>query len=521
MLTGCPGRVARLPLPLFLAWLGLLAGAAGDQPQELSGEQTQRFLDRLTVPEHDLLALARPEWARRLELSGRQRRQVREWVTRWIAAEFRSGRARQDWRNKKDDDYPAEEVRQAQQAAEQRSAEAAKLREAAREQIEGLLGEGQKAAFRELRPAAVKERGRIALPEYAGVAVFSPDGTWLAVGSGGKVTLYRMPAGEAAGELPTRAEGGTAESGPQTLAFSRDGKTLAAAWFEVRTRGPRPKLLRLDRPEIVRWDVGRRAETARLTLRGFKGDRAPLAFSPDLRWLATAAAPGVVGIWDGATGAEVATLEGYSPSERVPALPAERQPWRDVSFAFAPDGKTLAASFSWQQFVASPGELGDAGKKPPDNRIKLWDTGTWQERRTIVTFPEAGRASVVGLAFTPDGALLAGGSGRLRLWEAATGRERLALPAPATWVSSLHVPATGKDLVCVSGPGEVMVWDLESQLERAFVHVNPKDAPALVTDIRSSALSPDGRTLVVVAARQSETALVLLSIPPARSEAAR
>jgi WD40 repeat protein len=323
-----------------------------------------------------------------------------------------------------------------------------------------------------------------------------------------------MPEGKPAQELPMPAGGANGEADPHTLAFSRDARTLAALRFD------RSKDFK---PEIVRWDLGRRAVTARVSLRGFKRiARSQFTFSPDLSWFAAADAPGIIGIWDVATGAEVAALKGYSPSERLSGVPIERQPWENVDCAFAPDGKTFAASFAWQDYIPfSPEQLGDKMRHPPDNRIKLWDTGAWKERRTIA---EAGRASSHGLAFTPDSALLVGGRSHLRLWAAATGRERLALPMPERFCCRF---AAGEDLVCVGAPGgDVMVWDRESKLERAFQHPLYSDSPSLTT-VLSAALSPDGRALALVAVRQTgivedrRSTLVLLSIPPPRSKAPR
>ncbi|HKB35820.1 MAG TPA: hypothetical protein VKD72_05155 [Gemmataceae bacterium] len=544
MFTRCTGRLPRLPLPLFLAWLWLLADAAADparRPPPPSREaDMQRFLDLLTVHDDGVLALAaRPELAERLKLSERQRRLIQEAVTRWVAAKLDQWQAENKehvaMRESKDDERDPQRIQQwnsiAQKArteAHRLSAEANRLRKVAREQVEDLLTEGQKALFQELRPVALKERWRVTLPDYYGVAAFSPDGKWLATGSGGQVTLYPMPQGEPARKLPMPGEGANAKSGPHALAFSRDGKTLAAAWIDGRYGCT---------PEMVHWDLGRRAVTTRFPLREFNRTRFSLLFavSPDLHRYAVAGdTPGVVSIRNGATGAEVAVLRGYSPSERVSGVEDESQPWDNIDCAFAPDGKTFAASFAWRDFHLpfTPEQLGDKRHHPPDNRIKLWDTGTWKERRTIA---QAGPAFSSGLAFTPDSALLAGSHSHhrstlqadnyshLRLWDAATGRERLALPVPKRfhWQS-----ATGKDLVCVGAPGgEVMVWDRESKLERAFQHPLYSDSPSLTT-VLSAALSPDGRALALVAVRETglpekRSTLVLLSIPPPRSKAPR
>jgi hypothetical protein len=228
----------------------------------------QRFLELLTVHDDGVLALAAsPELAERLKLSERQRQQIREAVTRWIAVKLDQRQARKEehdaMRESKDDERDPERIRQwnsiAQKAgaeAERLSAEAKRLRKVTREQVENLLTESQKTVFQELRPVALKELRRVTLPDYYGVAAFSPDGKWLAVGSGGRVTLYRMPEGKRAQELPMPAGGANGEADPHTLAFSRDAKTLAAVRFDRSND---------FKPEIVRWDLGRRAVDAAIS----------------------------------------------------------------------------------------------------------------------------------------------------------------------------------------------------------------------------------------------------------------
>ena len=135
MFTRCTGRLPRLPLPLFLAWLWLLADAAADparRPPPPSREaEMQRFLDLLTVHDDGVLALAaRPELAEKLKLSERQRRLIREAVMRWVDAKLAQRRAEKEehvaMRESKDDERDPQRIRQWNSIAQKARMEALK-----------------------------------------------------------------------------------------------------------------------------------------------------------------------------------------------------------------------------------------------------------------------------------------------------------------------------------------------------------------------------------------------------------
>ncbi len=93
---------------------------------------------------------------------------------------------------------------------------------------------------------------------------------------------------------------------------------------------------------------------------------------------------------------------------------------------------------------------------------------TFTEKATI-TGPSS---RVLSLAVSPDNKLLAMGGGRnqefgeVKIFDLATGTERVAFPDHKEWVECLAFSADGKWLASGSGytrdsPGEVRVWDVK------------------------------------------------------------
>jgi RNA polymerase sigma factor (sigma-70 family) len=187
-----------------------------------------------------------------------------------------------------------------------------------------------------------------------------------------------------------------------------------------------------------------------------------VVFTPDGRQLITAADDGWVRFWDLAGGKELLTIRAAE--------------YRVSGLTISADGKVLATA---------------DGKV-----VQLWDAKTGRELRTIPCESEVNNPAP--LVFASDGATLAtvARDGSIRLYQTATGKEHLAIPARAKGVCCLAFTADGKGLVSVDGDTAaepLRVWDLSSGRQSREVPIkSPGDKR-----IRPLALAPDGRTLAV------------------------
>jgi WD40 repeat protein len=197
-----------------------------------------------------------------------------------------------------------------------------------------------------------------------------------------------------------------------------------------------------------------------------------LAFSHDGKTLATAGADHIVTFWDTETGQERGQLVCPEPQYFSHVL-------------WGPDDRTL--------FLVSTGRM-----------ILLCDVVSGKELRRFV--PQAAAATppapprpagIIGsLALSRDGRVLAAGSteGAIRLWEVASGKERLRLSGNIGAVrGALVFSADGRALASANDAfgrdPAIRLWDLETGTETAALTGH-------VGSIGSLALSPDGKTLV-------------------------
>jgi WD40 repeat protein len=383
---------------------------------------------------------------------------------------------------------------------------------------------------------------RLRTPGQAAAALaFSPDGKLLATGAAGRgapncpVCLWEV----ASGKEVRRFRGHTLIV--RALAFAAGDSGGAAP--PLLASGGQDGTVRL-------WDLATGKEACAGA--GHTGAVSSVAFSPDGKTVCSASGDATARLWDAGTGREVAILRGHQdavlrarfapdggrggvtpPLLATGSLGGEVRLWEAATgkalwrgdagtvfdLDFAPDGKTLAivgnstAVRLWdvasaRERLRLEGGLGSglsAVALSPDGRLLAaaggWRCAVWEaasgRRQEAVTAainaapPEQSAGyDYPYIAISPDGRTLALSrpDGGVRLWELATGGERLRLGGHEKEITALAFAADGRTLVTSSLDDTVRLWDTGTgrELRRLPGHRGPT---------YSLALSPDGRTL--------------------------
>ncbi len=249
----------------------------------------------------------------------------------------------------------------------------------------------------------------------------SPDGSHLAIGSGGIVEL--LDTGIRESITTFRHTPGNRYG--NRVAFSHDGTLLASG---------------SGNSTIKVWNVATRQNIA--TLEGHTDQILSVDFSADGTLLASGSLDRTVRLWNVATWTGGASLEGHLSGI--------------VSVAFLPDG-TLAS-------------------KSSGGTVKLWNVASESEISTLDT--EAG-----GLAISPDGTILASGhpySYAFKLWDLATGMETATLNRMRdySWVRFAFSP--DGTVLAVAANGLIEMWDVQKEEFIAVISGGPGGVGSLL-----------------------------------------
>jgi WD40 repeat protein len=270
------------------------------------------------------------------------------------------------------------------------------------------------------------------------------------------------------------------------LAISLDGRLLAVGELPDLGTTTAASESNAAKSAVQLWDLATRKELAVFPDLG--GNVFAVAFSPDGRTLAAV------------TSNVKANLRLWNVATHRP-LPDPIPKTEGVStLAYSPDGRTLAV-----------GAFLPAHSQPNPTAIDLWDLAEHRLLHRMTT----GTSPIYSLAFSPDGRLLASGGtdGTPRLWNVATGTERVVLTGPSAPVTSVVFSPDGRHLAAASRDGTTRVWGVPGgHLEGKFT-ITLHTAPAI-------AFSAGGRYLDIGNATNNinvwKLATLTLARPPIR-----
>lgn len=244
---------------------------------------------------------------------------------------------------------------------------------------------------------------------------FSPDGSYLAVGTDVGVWLYDVPDGNETALF-------TGQTGHiNALAFSPDGKFLASGGF--------------DNPTIQIWDIATKRKHLAITLGQDPVEIYALAYYGSS--LISINKPIEYTIWNVSTGRKV-----FSTSF---------EEFQDV-FSISNDGSKIAAS-------------------DREKSIHIWDTTTNSKHLSFERYLQEDDNDVFALAISPENQIIAsaGANKTIQLWDTNKDTELALLTGHTFWVTAVAFSADGNTFASGDAGKIIKLWDLDTQKERVTI----------------------------------------------------
>lgn len=286
------------------------------------------------------------------------------------------------------------------------------------------------------------------LPKTSHSIALSRDGNSLACTGLAEVTLWHLEAGA-----------------PVTRTLM--GRTL---YVNAASYSPDGSVLATAGTDITFWDINSGMPLHQPDIS--HPNALSIAFSPVGKTLASAGMDQLIKLWNLDTGREQLTLAGHT------------NPVNAVTFS--PDGRLVASG------GGIPGDL-NFGVQGQDYTVRVWDAARGRALHVLSGHTQP----VYAAAFSPDGRILASGSGdgTVKLWDVKTGREISTLRWYVYAVMALAFSPDGK-LLASGNHDRLILWDVATRrmLKRIDAH-NNRDSGTDIRSITSVAFSPDGKLL--------------------------